>query len=115
MFAEALADNEKLRPTISDAAYWSWGAYIHGRARQMPEARRAIHELLKIEKSGAVEPTAIAQAFAGVGDKAQTLAWLERAYVQHSNALTSLKVNPAYDPLRSDARFRDLLLHVGLE
>jgi tetratricopeptide (TPR) repeat protein len=39
MFAEALADNDKLRPTISDAAYWSWQAYILGRAGQMTEAR----------------------------------------------------------------------------
>src|ERR1700678_2119213 len=38
MFVEALADNEKVRSTISDAAYWSWSAYIHGRARQMTEA-----------------------------------------------------------------------------
>ena len=114
MFAEALADNEKQRPTISDAAYWAWSAYIHGRARQMTEAERAIHELLKIEKSGSVDPTSLAQAFAGMGDKDQALAWLEKAYAERSNALTSLKVNPAYDPLRGDARFRDLLQRVGL-
>jgi TolB-like protein/predicted Zn-dependent protease len=115
MFGEALADNEKLRPTISSAAYWAWGAYIHGRARHMTEAEEAIHELLKIEKSGPVDPSAIAQAFAGIGDKDQALAWLEKAYAQRSNALTSLKVNPAYDALRGDARFRDLLLRVGLD
>ena len=65
MFVEALADNEKVRPKISGAAYWSWRAYIHGRARQMSEGRRAIHELLEIEKREPVDPTAMAQAFAG--------------------------------------------------
>src|SRR6202142_4089280 len=115
MFAEALADNEKQRPMVSDAAYWAWSAYIQGRARHMTEAQRAIRELLKIEKSGQVDPTAIAQAFAGMGDKDQALAWLEKAYAQRSNGLTSLKVDPAYDELRGDARFRDLLLRVGLD
>ncbi len=115
MFAEALADNEKLRPSVSEGAYWAWSAYIHGRAGQMTEAHRALHELLKMEKSGSLDPNAIAQAFAGMGDKDRALAWLEKAYAQRSNGLTSLKVNPAYDPLRGDPRFRDLLRRVGLE
>ena len=114
-FAEALADNEKQRSTISDGAYWSWRAYIHGRARQMTEAHRAIHELLKIEKTTPVDPNAMAQVFAGMGDKDQALAWLEKAYARRSNGLTTLKVDPAYDPLRSDPRFEDLLRRVGLE
>jgi tetratricopeptide (TPR) repeat protein len=115
MFAEALADNEKLRPTISDGAYWSMLAYIYGRARQMTEAQRALHELLEIEKSRPIDPTTIAQAFAGMGDQDQALAWLEKAYAGRSNGLTSLKVNPAYDLLRGDRRFRELLRRVGLE
>ena len=114
MFAEALADNEQARPMISDAAYWSWRAYIQGRARQLPEAHQAIQELLKIDKSRPVDPTAMAQVFAGVGDKDQALAWLEKAYAKRSSGLTSLKVNPTYDLLRGDARFRALLQRVGL-
>ena len=115
MFAEALADNEKLRPTISGGAYWSWRAYVEGRARQMTEARQATHELMEIEKRSPVDPASIAQAFAGMGDKDQALAWLEKAYARRSNGLTSLKVNPAYDLLRGDQRFENLLRRVGLE
>ena len=40
--------------------------------------------------------------------------WLEQAYVQHSNTLVTLKVEPRFDPLRSDARFQDLLRRVRL-
>jgi hypothetical protein len=62
-----------------------------------------------------VEPTAMALAFAGMGDKDQALVWLEKAYTRRSNSLTSLQVDPACDLLRGDARFRDLLRRVGLE
>lgn len=49
-----------------------------------------------------------------MGEKDQAFAWLEKAYSQHSNALTKLKVEPAYDPLRGDPRFQDLLRRVRL-
>jgi hypothetical protein len=47
-------------------------------------------------------------------DKEQTFVWLEKAYAQHSNVLTTLKVDPMYDELRSDPRFQSLLRRVGL-
>lgn len=114
MFAEALADNERLRPRIPAPSYWSWCAYIHGRAGQRADAQRAIRELLQMERRSPIDPMVIAQAYLGVGDKDQTFAWLEKAYAQHSSELTSLKVNPIFDPLRSDERFRDLVRRVGL-
>jgi hypothetical protein len=51
----------------------------------------------------------------GPGDTDQALASLEKAYAQHSNLMVSLKVEPAFDPLRSDPRFQDLLHGVGLD
>ena len=49
-----------------------------------------------------------------MGDKDQAFVWLEKAYLQHSNALTALKVEPGYDSLRGDPRFQDLMRRVGL-
>jgi hypothetical protein len=48
-----------------------------------------------------------------LNNKDEALAWLQKAYEEHSVALTSL-VDPIYDPLRSDPRFQDLLRRVGL-
>jgi hypothetical protein len=39
---------------------------------------------------------------------------LEKAYEQHSNAITMLKVEPIYDPVRNEARFQALLRRAGL-
>ena len=52
--------------------------------------------------------------YAGVGDTAQTLAWLEKAYAERSGELVSLKGSPAYDFLRGEPRFQRLLERVGL-
>ena len=41
--------------------------------------------------------------------KEQALAWLEKAYQERSGGLRYLKMDPRYDPLRSDPRFQDLL------
>jgi hypothetical protein len=45
---------------------------------------------------------------AGLGDNEQALAWLERAYKEHSMMLQYIKVHPFFDPLRGYTRFAGL-------
>jgi len=114
MFNEALVDVEAHRPKENAPWYWSNLADIYGRSGQKVEAQRALDELLQLNRRKPIDPHAIAIAYAGLGDKDQALNWLEKAYERHSMELTSLKVNPEYDFLRSDPRFQDLLHRVGL-
>ncbi len=51
----------------------------------------------------------IAGVYAALGEKDQTLVWLERAYESRSIMMTALKVDPDMDSLRSGPRFQDLL------
>ena len=52
---------------------------------------------------------------AGLGNKEKALALLERAVVDHDDdGLLDLENDPAYDSLRSDPRFEDLINRVGL-
>ena len=39
---------------------------------------------------------------------------LEKSYTNHGNGLIYLDVDPYWDPIRTDARFRDLVRRVGL-
>ncbi|MBW1936541.1 MAG: protein kinase [Deltaproteobacteria bacterium] len=54
-------------------------------------------------------PDTTARYYTQLGDKDQALAWLERAYEKHGSHMHRLKVQPWWDPLRSDPRFQDLL------
>jgi tetratricopeptide (TPR) repeat protein len=114
MFAEAVADTEKMGPVTSAPAYWSWLALIYGRSGQIARSRHALDELRRSITNQPVDAISVAWAYLGVGDNDQALAWFEKAYAQHSTELTSLKVNPGYDPLRGDPRFQDLLKRVRL-
>jgi tetratricopeptide (TPR) repeat protein len=56
----------------------------------------------------------VAASLAGLGEKDEAFAWLERSYQQREYELTLLRVSPEMDNLRSDPRFTDLLRRVGL-
>jgi hypothetical protein len=61
-----------------------------------------------------VDPAIPGGIFIGLGRKNEALTQLEKSVLVHSTALTSLKVLPIYDPLRSDPRFAALLRTVHL-
>jgi hypothetical protein len=56
-----------------------------------------------------LSPYDIAVVYAGLGERDQALAWLERAYQERCGFITVLKVDPRLDSLRSDPRFQDLV------
>ncbi len=45
----------------------------------------------------------------GMNQNDQAIRYLEKAYEEHSQALNALKVDPLYDPLRGDPRFKELM------
>jgi TolB-like protein/Tfp pilus assembly protein PilF len=110
------ADAEALLPRtpVDTPRYWWTEAYIYGRSGQQARARHALEKLIRWNRRRPVSPEMIVKAYLALGDKDQALASLEKAYTQHSQLLVYLKVEPAFDPLRDDPRFQDLLHRVGL-
>jgi hypothetical protein len=53
--------------------------------------------------------------YARLGENDKAFVWLEKAYDERAGWLIELKVEPAWEKMRSDARFQDLLRRVGLE
>jgi TolB-like protein/Flp pilus assembly protein TadD len=88
-------------------------AYAHAGRRK--EALRLLDELKRRQQTSYVAAAPFVNAYLGLGDNEQALAWLERAYQEQSNMLQLIKVHPYFDPLRGDPRFVDLVHRVGLD
>ncbi len=77
------------------------------------EARAALEELLKLSNEPYVPPYNIALIHNGLGERDETLAWLERGFEQRDPKMVFLKVEPKWNNLRDDPRFQDLMRRVG--
>jgi TolB-like protein/DNA-binding winged helix-turn-helix (wHTH) protein/Tfp pilus assembly protein PilF len=88
-------------------------AYAH--AGRRADAHRVLAELKRRQQKGYVPAAAFVNAYLGLGEHEQAFIWLEGAYQEHSIILQYLKVNPFFDPLRDDPRFKDLVRRVGLD
>jgi TolB-like protein/DNA-binding winged helix-turn-helix (wHTH) protein/Flp pilus assembly protein TadD len=106
MYAEALADIQNWR-RLGAGPQSMLLAYVSGRAGQQVEAKQALRDLQLRpgEKSYAYS---IAVAYLGIGDKEKAITWLQKSYTQRT-ITTALRVDPTFDPLRSDPRFQELL------
>jgi TolB-like protein/DNA-binding winged helix-turn-helix (wHTH) protein len=112
-FPEALAEIQGSSQE-SDIWTWAWRAYVYGRSNRQPEAQKALEKVRTSYERGNIAADPVLWAYLGTGDREQALVWLGKAYATHSNLLTTLKVNPAFDPLRDDPRFVDLLRRIRL-
>jgi eukaryotic-like serine/threonine-protein kinase len=92
----------------------AWLAYAHARAGQRAEALKLVRELEALARHERISPIYLARAYTGLGDKGRAFNWLHKSYTERSDHLLTLGVEPAYDPLRKDPRFTELLRGIGL-
>ncbi|HYG81577.1 MAG TPA: tetratricopeptide repeat protein, partial [Pyrinomonadaceae bacterium] len=114
MFEEAFAAFGRARPLDDNPWVVASLGHAHAVSGRRDEARRMLAELKDLSKSERVPPEEVARVYAGLGEKEQALTWLEKAYEEHSDALVFVRVDPAWDGLRSDPGFTDLLRRIGL-
>ena len=58
---------------------------------------------------GAMSSATIAHHYVRLGEEEKALYWLWKAYEHHTRGLIYLKVEPNFDPFRSDPRFQELV------
>lgn len=115
MYVQALAEEEVMGRLYGEGAqHWAMLAYIYGREGQTERARRELEKLEKLSRQEQVSPLIMLWAHLGIGNKEEALVDLEEASAEHSMIMVTLKVDPAFDPLRNDPRFQNLLHRVGL-
>jgi serine/threonine protein kinase/Tfp pilus assembly protein PilF len=72
------------------------------------KARELLRGLEKTSLQEYVPAYSIAGIYAGLGDRDQTLRWLEKAYEERSLRMAFFDVDPAFYAFRSDSQFREL-------
>jgi TolB-like protein/DNA-binding winged helix-turn-helix (wHTH) protein/Flp pilus assembly protein TadD len=87
-------------------------AYAYAVSGQKDEATKILGEVAATSDKNHSADANIALIYVGFGDNDQAMIWLEKAYETRFNP--SILLRPAWDPLRSDARFKDLLRRIGL-
>jgi TolB-like protein/Flp pilus assembly protein TadD len=86
----------------------------HARTGQPERGLEAIGRMKVIARTRAVDAIQFARAYAALGRRDDSLAWLEKAYSGRNIDLIMLRVDSDWDLLRGDSRFADLIRRVGI-
>jgi hypothetical protein len=65
-------------------------------------------------RKGWVSPYTLAAQYAELGDAGRAFAELDRAVAESDPSLVSADVDPAFDSVRSDPRFGQVVARIGL-
>jgi len=113
MHDEAIAAFQRaIQLSGHSAAFDSNLAYVHGISGRTADAMKTVQDLrTRLDRDPSTDAD-IALIYMGLGDHDQAMTWLNKAYEARFKA--SILRRPAFDPLRSDPRFKRLLHRIGL-
>ncbi len=107
-FDEAIAEFRKAEQ-LSNGGVVPLSAlgHLYAITGRRAEAEQMLSRLLERERQSETSPYYIATVYAGLGDKDQVFAWLEK--IKHFRTVQLIKTDPRFDALRDDPRFGALL------
>ncbi len=115
MFPESIADFKKVRELAPSTPFGLADlAHVYAISGNKAQARKIIDELNEIAKHRYVSSWYAALIYTGLGEKEKAFSSLNKALEEHSVGLVTIKLDPRFDPLRSDPRFKELLSRMGL-
>jgi TolB-like protein/Tfp pilus assembly protein PilF len=114
-YAEAIEMYNKALPLLGQAPT-VLGALgqTYGMAGIEGAARKTLAEVTELSKQCYVSATCFALIHLGLGEYETAIKVLEMGAERRDLSLACLKVHPAYDPIRADARFQTILRRIGL-
>ncbi len=115
MFDEAIAElREAVKLTGGSTISLAVLGHAYASAGRKAEAKEILDRLMERHGKQYVPSYWIALIHMGLGDKGQAFSWLERAFQERSSWLVWAKVEPRFDVLRTDPRFKSLLSKMRL-
>jgi TolB-like protein/Tfp pilus assembly protein PilF len=116
MHEEALSEFQK-EGTISkgiEPTAEIWIGIFYAKTGKVNKARKILEDLIKRSKQEFVSPYFIAILYFNLKEKDKGFSWLDKAYKENDSWLNFLKVDPGFDSVRSDPRFKALLKRMDL-
>ena len=89
-------------------------AHIYAVSGRQDEARRIIEETGIEKMLSSNDYRGVALVYTALGEKEEAFEWLEKSYHKHEESLCSIGIDPKFDSIREDPRFKALLKKVGL-
>jgi len=89
--------------------------YAYAASDKRDEAQKTLDQLDERSKQSYVRPSTFAFVYQGLGENDRVFELLEKGYKEKDIWLAFLKVNPLYDSIRSDPRFKALLKKMNFE
>ncbi len=113
---EAIAEFQRALELEKDnPETWSSLGHAYALSGNRVDAQKILDHLKELSAHSWVAPYNVAVIYAGLGEKDQAFAWLDRAYNDRSYYLAEyLTTDTRMDSLRSDPRFAELQRRVGL-
>jgi TolB-like protein/DNA-binding winged helix-turn-helix (wHTH) protein/Flp pilus assembly protein TadD len=113
MHDQAIAEFKKaIEISGHSGAFDSNLGYAYAVSGRTEEASKIVKDLEgRLDQNPSLDAD-IALIYVGLGDQDQAISWLNKGYEGRFKA--SILLRPAFDPLRSDARFKELLHRIGL-
>jgi eukaryotic-like serine/threonine-protein kinase len=114
-FDEAIEESETVaRLSDRSAASLVWLEQTRSLAGRPNQFERRLSELIAGLPETYTSPSVIANAYFSAGRNEEGFTWLDRAFRERANNMAYLAVEPVYDRVREDPRFKALLRAVGL-
>jgi hypothetical protein len=88
-------------------------AQAYAAAGRRNDARKLLEELRGSARHSYIPPCLFAMIYTALGEQDQAFLLLDQAYAQHDPYLMWLKVDEAFDPLRGNPQFKELLRRMG--
>jgi len=113
MFAETVAELQKaIQLSAGSPTFTANLARAYAAMGRRKEATELLDDLKKHSSPGYSRASEIAAVYVALGDNDRAMTWLEQGFEERFNPGVLLR--PGFDPIRSDARFQNLLHRIGL-
>ena len=99
-------------PTLG---YYGALGHAYASSGDARKARELLDVLLRAQASSDVSPVHLARVYVGLGDVDKVFSYLEKGLQRRDQYMLWAKVDPRFDPVRSDPRFTALLRQMNME